>query len=395
VALGGRAIVLLALALYLGSVIIGGRTQWRRLHVPAETPTFLDLRSVTTAWECQRRGIDPLPHNPCDPRGRPANYPRLWLLPGRLGLGERVTVPLGVVIAIVFLLSALWFLGPLKMWEGLIAAAVLCSPAVMFGVERGNVDILIFAIVVAALSLFRSPDSARRATSHVLFLLAAVLKIFPAFSFAALVRQRRPWLFVAGGVALLFAIDVLVTLDDLRTIRRVLPQEVRFSYGAGIFADAIADSLTTHTGWPGTGRSVTRALLVVVVVAGLAVAAALAWWWSRSRPSAPSRWSGELDGFWVGAAIYVGTYAFLRNYDYRLVFLILALPQLMRWASDLRPAVPAARWALVVLVAALWLAAREPTRFPFEEGLNWILFVYLVAALVATSPRPSFEARAS
>ena len=101
-----------------------------------EQPSFLDMRSLTSAWECDRRGIDVLPVNPCDPRARPANYPRLWLVPAPLGLGDDDTVWLGVGLAVVFFVSALAVTGPLTVREGLIYGIALCSPAVMFGVER-------------------------------------------------------------------------------------------------------------------------------------------------------------------------------------------------------------------------------------------------------------------
>ena len=392
---GGRAVVIVALVLYLGSVVLGGRSQWDRLQVPAAKQSFLDLRAITSAWDCERRGVDPLHANPCDPLQRTFQYPRLWLLPGRLGLDEGATVPLGVVVAIVFVLSALWFLGPLKIWEGFVAAAVLCSPAVMLGVERGNADLVVFAVLVLALALFRSRGKLRRALSHLLFLLAAMLKLYPAFAFSVLARQRRPWLFAAAAVVILFVADLLLTLEDLRAIRRALPQSQQFyfTYGAGTLADAIVNSFDAHTGWPGNhGKTVARVFWIVLVVAGFALAAVLGWLWRKraSRPLA-GRAGRELDGLWVGASIYVGTYVVMRNFDYRLVFLFLALPQLLRWAADARVGMPGARWVLAAVVAALWLVGGVGNRFPFEECLNWIVFVYLAAALAATAPRLSFE----
>ena len=56
-----------------------------------ESVTFGDLRSVTSGWECTRRGIDVLPANPCDPNKSPANYPRIWMSPAFLGLGQGST----------------------------------------------------------------------------------------------------------------------------------------------------------------------------------------------------------------------------------------------------------------------------------------------------------------
>lgn len=372
----GRVLVVAVLALYLGSVAIGGRAQWDRLRVPAETPSFLDMRSITTAWECERRGIDPLPRNPCDPRERPANYPRLWLLPGRLGLGEGATVPFAVLSAFAFFAAVLWFVGRLKLWEGVVLAIALCSPAVMLGVERGNVDLLVLALVIVALMLFRRRSTPLRVVSHGLVLLAAILKIFPVFAFVVLVGQRRSWLIVAAAVGALFALDVALTFGDLETIRKVVPQEISLSYGAGALADAVAHSLDVHTGWPTQGHEhqVGRWFSAGVVVAGAAGAAILA---LRRRGLVDWRIrTVRSDAFLAGAAIYVGTYVLLHNYDYRLACLVLTLPQLWLWAGLF------GRVALGSVLLALLTAARTSYGFPYEEVVNWLVFVVLSSALV-------------
>jgi hypothetical protein len=41
----------------------------------------------------------------------------------------------------------------------------------------------------------------------------------------------------------------------------------------------------------------------------------------------------HIDAFRMGASIYVGTYLFGSNFDYRLMFLLFTIPQLMQWAS--------------------------------------------------------------
>ena len=41
--------------------------------------------------------------------------------------------------------------------------------------------------------------------------------------------------------------------------------------------------------------------------------------------------TASLVGFHAGALIYLGTFAVANNFDYRLVFLLLTLPQLVEW----------------------------------------------------------------
>src|SRR6202044_1211570 len=49
------------------------------------------------------------------------------------------------------------------------------------------------------------------------------------------------------------------------------------------------------------------------------------------RLSGESDEDGHMDSFRVGAATYLGTFMIGANFDYRLVILLLVIPQLMTW----------------------------------------------------------------
>jgi hypothetical protein len=362
---------------YFCVVAVGGRTTWERLRVPVEEPGFLDLRSLTTAWECERRGIDVVQVNPCDPRDRPANYPQLWLVAAPIGLDESDTVVLGVALALAFFVCAIAVTGPLTIREGVLYGVGLVSPAVMFGVERGNPDLFVFVLLAGALLAFRG-GSASRVLSHGVLLLATMLKLFPFFGWGLLVRQRRA---LAIGTAMLgaFALYVAVLFDELREILEVVPRDIVFSYGAGVLADGLVEAL----GW---SSAAAPPLAVLIVLTGCAVAVALGVRW-RGR-IVVSRTDRGLDAFWVGAGIYVGSYAVMHNFDYRLAFLLFAMPQLLRWSGRSERSVPFAGWGLAALLTSLLFAARPVYELAAEEVVNWILFVYLAAVLVATFELP-------
>jgi hypothetical protein len=379
----GRIIVVAALVTYLASIALGGTAQWLRLQVPAATPSFLDMRSITTGWECQQRGIDPLAANPCDPSpGRPATRPRIWQLPGHLGLGESLTVPLGVANGLLFFAAVLLFLGPLGLWEGIVVAMALCSPAVMLGVERGNVDLVSIAVLAVAIVLLRRPAVPSRLVAHGLFLLSAVLKIFPVFAFVVLARQERRWRLAAAAVGVLFALYVALTLGDLLTIRRVYPRDLTLAYGAGVLGDGTGVWLANHVGWLADRSSEAGALLTrAAIAAGIAGGA---WLGLRFRRRlALTHRDFRFDGFLAGAAMYLGTYVLLHEFDYRLACLVLVLPQF--FASIRRPEDRTmATLGLANVMLVLLLAARVPGSPPYEEVLNWLLFVYFVAVIVGT-----------
>jgi hypothetical protein len=63
----------------------------------------------------------------------------------------------------------------------------------------------------------------------------------------------------------------------------------------------------------------------------------------------------HIDTFRAGAAIYVGTYLLGSNFDYRMMFLIFTIPQLMRWLKNSDPRLRrAARITFACTLYSLW-----------------------------------------
>lgn len=369
----GRIVVVVIVCAYFGLLFgLGGHRSWDRLGVPDLSPSFLDMRSVTTGWVCTRRGIDVLPLNPCDPLKRPANYPRIWMKLSFLGLGPGSTVPLGLLNAAIFLIAAIGVFDPKGGVGGAaLYAAALCSPAMMLGIERGNVDLLLFAMVALAVVVARR-ERFGPILAGALVLFAAVLKLFPIFSLGLLARQRRR-VFILGTVVAVFAAYALATLGDIRTIGKVVPQANAYSYGIDISGRWLA-------GRVGAGA---RAVDVALIALALAVALLAG---TRLRPSPDSRPSTarglrDLDAYWAGAGVYVGTFCLFHSFDYRLVFLLLTIPQLLRWA---RRAEPVAWVSLAALLTTVWLIG--PSVLRGGEVAQTVLLAGLVAGLIATVP---------
>jgi len=387
----GRAIVLFSLYGYFVALIArGGHAAWMWFQVPAGEPSFLDLRSVTSGWECTRRGIDVLVMNSCDPFPRPANYPRIWMWPAFLGLGQSSTLILGLVVAVAFFAGALVVMGEVdKPLDAFVWVALLVSPAVMLGVERGNADLIVFPLVVAGLLMLRAKAAVTRVIAHAALLFAAMLKLFPAFAFIALLRQpRRRALVGAGAVGLGFVIYALVTLNDIRTIHRVLPQEIYYSYGADVAVRAVTLWLSVHyASLASLGRHGPEQIVLWCLVAvAVAVAVVIARLWKA--PDETAGW--ELDAFLAGATIYVGSFLLEHNFDYRLVYLLLVVPQLLRWIRTSR----LAGLVLAVLVLTFWLSEVLSNRYwtqqhpiPYDELLTWFLFTTLLGMVASVAVR--------
>lgn len=390
----GRLIVLAALTCYFGLVLVVSIAtddfdMWRYLGVLHISGPFEDMRVITSGWECTRKGFDVLVENPCDPFRRELNYPRIWTALAPLGLGQESTVALSIAAWILFYGAVFLLVGRLTRGEAVVYAAILLSPSVMLGVASGNNDLLVFAVLVLGIITLRASRVLLRSVSYGLFLLAAVLKLYPVFAFAALLRQDRRAAAAALAVTFVpFAVYVAVTADDLRLISKATPRPTLIAYGAGVFLDGLGKRLGGTFETDVVHQQPGRAILFTLFIA--AALAASIWLAGRLRPPpGPDTVLGltrEMDAFCVGATIYLGTFVVVGyNWDYRLLFLLLTVPQLLVWIRGSGPLATAAALALLGVAGTMWVS-RLPFIFPLDDLLNWLLCVYFAAALSLTLP---------
>ena len=75
--------------------------------------------------------------------------------------------------------------------DGVIALTAILSPSVLMGVERGNANLLVFAVTGAAALIYNEQRLGRNICAIALTIVAMVLKLFPMFTVALLVRCAR------------------------------------------------------------------------------------------------------------------------------------------------------------------------------------------------------------
>lgn len=403
-------------AVLLVSTAIGlfasGRTDlvaW--LGVPPMQPAGVDACTISGASVALERGLDPMVQNPGDVLGRPLNYPRVWLLLARLGLRPEHTPWLLAAFVAAFAAgaAALARLVPSRS-SALLLAVAMWSPAVWLGLERGNCDVMVFGLVAVAVAW----SSARPNVATALVLLAAVAKLFPAFALFGFVagdrRQRRAGL-VAGA---LFVGYVASTFGDLAKIRAGTFHWNRIGYGIDQAAVTLAKN----------GASLPLLLGLAIGAAGVVFVAGLV---LRTRLRLPIGGDGRAEdvarfgervgertgeragergddaaialGFRVGAAVYVGSFCLGSSFDYRLMFLLPALPQLALWSTALRGRW---RWAARATVAAVllllwsmsWRAGLrsllgntgEELGLLADEALSWLVFAALLVGAWLSVP---------
>lgn len=310
----------------------GWHSVWRSLGVNPVGPPFLDLRSIAAGVQTLQHGGNPLMINTFEALQRPLNYPKIWLyIFSFLGIEDQNVTMVALLFCALYLLCISKLIFQAK--SSLECLAVLfagLSVAPLIGFERGNIDLVVFAIVFLGCVL---PGEALRVW---MFVIAAVLKLFPMAVLAAEVVRRYGKKRILPVVLLVLVAALFVAQwHDLVLINRGTPRSAFASYGVISLRECLRmflleDMLSTQNGLP-----VARAAIVACVIAAQA-SVILCWGagllltvrlWKKplafDRQLLQSK-SGAL--FFLFGTVYVSTFAIGSNWDYRLIFLLPTLP---------------------------------------------------------------------
>jgi len=386
---------------------------WRVIGFPGALPPFYDLHVVTdNAARCAGTAAYPYLDAACNPWGEGYNYPPVWLLLGRLGIDGGSTpffTPFFTpFLAMLFELPALVLFAVLlrghALGSGLMALALILSPSVVLGFERGNIDIAEWVVVCGAALVFSERSAVRAAASLVLLCFGVVIKFLAVFCCALFVRLRPKSMIVAVLLAV-FSLAYLYSLADvLPVIRKTTPISPYVSYGYPILFDRLE---FFYGPWLGLDLSgLTRSWIPIATVAIVMIAALAAAVMIWRRDSAFGRFSEGSGGvaFLFGSAIFCGSFLLLdTNYTYRLMFLLLCLPQLFDWIEDRSDGKSSRRAAYLLYLCCLvsmWLKFHPEQTLHVNQIADWILFgvllmigalngLYALGALLAKHGGPS------
>lgn len=355
---------------------------WSWWNIPVMQPTFADLYVVTSGAESFAHGHDPLVNNPFDPEQRRLNYPRVWQWLGVVGVRTIHTVPLGILLSALFL-GAVLLAVPTPSWSASwLVWCCMMAPAPLFAVERGNADLFIFFLLAVAIV------AARQWLLALAVIMAAfILKLYPLAALALCMRYPPHRAVICWLLALCLAIAYLILIrHDLALISSATPRGASQSYGVNVFWTQLAN---IHAQAGLVVRYMSWAATVLILCAGIYLA--------HVRAPLQLTPGTQLDAFRVGAAVYCGTFLLGNNWDYRLIFLLFAVPQCAAWVRCgdwlIRRL---AQGALAAVLLSFWhfIIARACRPLPYgvylsstlDELANWLLFACLVWLLSASLP---------
>jgi len=371
----GRIVVVSGLLTYFGvlgalSLRLGLQKAWMRLGVPAMIPPFVDLRFLLVGLDCQAHGFDIFQSNSCmGSNGMAAwDYPRAWLLFSGLGVTEQQTTTVGIILALLVLAMLVWRLGRLNVRQGFLLAVLVCSPAVMLGIERGNVDLAMFVILAIALYLLGSQRIRVRLGGYGCIMVAAILKLYPAFAFLTLAKEKKNRSLLAGVIMVCLGVYGIVTVHDIVSILPNVPRETYYSYGASVLFEGVNLSLSA------TKTSPLPPQLGVLIAGLLLLSGVFLAHHSKEYELGDER---HVNAFLTGAGIFLGSFIVLgNNYDYRLIFLLLTMPQLLIWNKTSSGIGRLSLMAIAAIALRLWL----PVMWISDVFSWWLVWFYSYSA---------------
>jgi hypothetical protein len=306
---------------------------------------FGDLEIVTRSSACfvRKNGLDFFGQN-CSGWGQdlnnypsePYNYPGSWArILAFFRVTEEQTVGIGLALIALFaisygILTYLLRINNISNSSIIIIFLTSLSPATFLAIERANIDLFIFFIVVAAI-YFKSAD--KNLITACLIAIAAVLKIYPIGALIIFLiespKRMKP-LFVSIFIVL---IGLMSYASEFKYIYARTPTTYPYSYGVSVIPLLISNKLEIEiSAFTSRIVGITLVLFLVLLVIGI------------KKIVLPKRhkisWQNTITKVYedqitlslivMGTGVFIFSYMLGSNWEYRLIFLNITIIGLLR-----------------------------------------------------------------
>ncbi len=381
----GQAVVALGLSVLLALMLgawnlYGWLIMWDMFSVYAPWMLWDDLLIIIRGMDCLPAGSFNYLDYHCPPVVNQFNYPMLWIrLFSALGITQEQAPWIAVGMLAVFVSSVFALLRGAPLREGMVVGLAMVSPPVLLVMQRANSDEVIFAMVVFACVL--RDRRCGWVASPLLIGCAAFFKLYPGilagvfFLLARSARERAAWVFT--GFA--FVLYVFFNMDEFQYISHLTVRGVQSSFGVNVLPELVLEVP------PGYQLDEFRGM-VQMVLSPLAVGAM--WLLAQGYRGYFTQLAQSLRRdrnsayFYCGAAVFVFMFfAQGNNWNYRMVYLLMCLPQAEAWARSPNATLRGSAYALAVLMLlCLWCAGHwwQVTGAAF----TWVMCLWLGALLL-------------
>ena len=294
-------IFVLIISLFLSSLFFNGwKSSWNFVNVQSMEPIFADMRTIQGALKSESLGLNPWINNPGDPWNRSLNYPSVWIdVAKTFNLeNEKFFFIFNLSIVSIYLLICLTLLLKTK---SILLLLIIFSSSSLLIMERGNNDLVIFSIVYFSVNLLPL-------YSFFLLSLASFLKIYPLCLILAFLERKS----VLFSFIILGIIVIYLNIEELKYIFLNTPKSVGQSYGSASISIAFSKVFSIN---------ISEYLISILLVLSILIFYLM--FKNKIKINFERINEKTITSFLYGGLIYVSTFILSKNFDYRLIFLIL------------------------------------------------------------------------
>lgn len=284
-------------------------------------PGFYDLRVVLESTDCYNKGYDPyITTNKDCPHLY--NYPFVWIwLTNVFKLTIQNVYLIGFGMIFSFVLSISFLFRKITLSNLILLVITLISPPILLLLDRANIDIIIFILLLIASYYLRSGNITHTKVhfSYLLILIATMLKIYPVFILGLILIDRidiKHKYIVVVYSTITLSLYTFLNLKEILVLLGNTPHPSELAFGKNVL---IQEFLSPS-------KLVYFSFLPFIVMMLIVFYKRVFFKQLVTRLQLDTSNEGKL--FFGGVLLFTGTYFFGNNWDYRLVFAIFFLPYL-------------------------------------------------------------------
>ncbi len=299
---------------------------WGALSVPAYIP-FSDLIAHIHFYDCFKSGIDifseKCPRFLYAPDGLISTHPPIWIeIVKFFQLYKNLNFYVFVIINyFVYFYLFFNFFRVFKSDESKIFLVIfLLSTTNFILLERFSTDLLIFTFT-SLIIFFR-----HNIIKLLLIFIGTILKFYPFFLLIIFIKDKK--FFLISAVSLILFLYFFY-LDEISSVNENLIEMAYFTaYGSRTMFKALYFLSENYNFILNqTNIDFFRDIFISLIIIYSILLVVLSYFFSQSKSS---NILSEADQFFlIGSSIYIGTFIFASNADYRLIFLIFTIPYIL------------------------------------------------------------------
>tara|TARA_B100000787_G_C16178319_1_gene290309 strand:- start:288 stop:1478 length:1191 start_codon:yes stop_codon:yes gene_type:complete len=301
---------------------------WKTLNIPAVIPPFSDLDSITKTLLSKNFGFNVYLENPYDPAHGVYMYPSIWLnIFDFLNLYNLTYFKIFnfIIILIYFFVIQDIYLRNTQKKSKFILIIFFFSTTNFLILERLNIEIIIFSLIYFTII------SRNYILKSIFFLIALAGKVFPIFSiFVFIANKGFFYLILFLSILYLFFIkeEIYFMSTNMIEYARI------FAYGSGSISKAIYYYSREYDLFINDENYIYLKSIIIFLFSIIAIIL-LKINFKFGEKLLEKNISLDDSLFLAGGGIYLGTFIFSANVDYRLVFLLLTFSFILKINNSL------------------------------------------------------------